>query len=190
VSWIGALTTWIASHADSHGADGARLLIAGESAGAHLALMVGLTPDRDDLDPGCGDPARVDGVIAFSAPTDLTALAAGQGGAANAVSDYVGDCPAALAACGEQAPSRCQPCVDASPLAHACRARTHFILVQAADPFDPLIPQSQAQTLADAFVAAGVSHDLVIVGALFQIARFQLYAHYRKRAVTTRSTSR
>jgi len=39
------------------------------------------------------------------------------------------------------------------------------VLVQAADPFDPLIPESQVRALSDAFDTAGVSHELVVVDA-------------------------
>lgn len=156
---------WIAEHAQEHGVDGSRLLIAGESAGGHLALMVGLTPNRVDLDPACGAaPPQVDGVIAFSAPTDLPALLAQQTLAAGAVSRYVGACDESLSSCLGGTIS-CDRCIDASPVAHACEGSLHFVLVQAADPFDPLIPEGQARSLAGTLDSAGIPNDLVVVDA-------------------------
>lgn len=155
---------WIATHAQEHGVDGSRLVIAGESAGGHLALMAGLTKGRADLDPACGDaPPQVDGVIAFSAPTDLPALVAQGTLATAAVTRYAGACEDPVASPCSAASTDCDRCVDASPVSHACESTAHFVLVQAADPFDPLIPESQARRLANALDSAAIPNDLVVV---------------------------
>lgn len=46
------VVAWIREHADSLGIDRARLVVAGNSAGAHLAMFVALTPGDLSLQPG------------------------------------------------------------------------------------------------------------------------------------------
>ena len=153
---------WIAEHGASFGVDGTRVAIAGASAGAHLALMVGLTQERADLDPGCGaSPPRVLATISYSGPSDLPAFVKSTSVARAAPSYYVGG-PCAQPIDGCQAGARCDLCIDASPLAHVCTARGAFVLVQAPDAYDPLVSLDQAEVLQRALVAAGASSRLVV----------------------------
>jgi acetyl esterase/lipase len=153
---------WIAEHGASFGVDGTRVAIAGASAGAHLALMVGLTQERPDLDPGCGAaPPRVLATISYSGPSDLPAFVKSTSLAKAAPGYYVGEaCAQPIDGC--TAGAGCDPCIDASPLAHACTARGAFVLVQAPDAYDPLVSLDQAEVLQRALVAAGVSSRLVV----------------------------
>ncbi len=146
-----------------------RLVVMGESAGAHLAAMVALTQDRADLEPRCTDGARppprpnVQASYAFSPVADLPALAH-EPGLAQAVADHYtnGACtassvdPGRCSACGVS--NRCD---DASPLQHACNlpASTQLVLVQAPRTdagyeYDWLIPYRQSARLYDAVQAA------------------------------------
>src|SRR6185312_6980860 len=102
--------------------DGTRIAITGESAGAHLALLVGQTADRADLDPGCGtQPPHVSAVASYSSPTDLPELKkATTFGGSLAVDGYAGPC-AGVAVSGCSNGRACDRCVDASPTAHPCR---------------------------------------------------------------------
>ncbi len=43
---------WLREHAPAYGADGSTIVVAGSSAGAHLAAMAALTPDVAELQPG------------------------------------------------------------------------------------------------------------------------------------------
>jgi acetyl esterase/lipase len=153
---------WIAEHGASLGVDGTRVAIAGASAGAHLALMVGLTQERGDLDPACGaSPPRVRATISYSGPSDLPAFVKGASPARAAPGYYVGDaCAQPIDGC--RAGAGCDPCIDASPLAHACTARGAFVLVQAPDAYDPLVSLDQATSLQQALLAAGASSRLVV----------------------------
>jgi len=141
--------------------DPSRVAIAGESAGAHLALLVGLTHNRNDLDPGCAPVASsVVAVAAYSAPTDLPALAAGSPDLREMVNATAGPCQVAVEGCSVG--RACQRCVDASPVTHACDANVPFVLVHAPDPWDLLVPFSQAAQLRDRLVAAGATVALVV----------------------------
>jgi acetyl esterase/lipase len=153
---------WIAEHGAAYGVDGSRVVIAGASAGAHLALMVGLTQDRSDLDPGCGtSPPRVLATISYSGPSDLPAFVKGTSPAKAAPSYYTGGaCAQPITGC--QAGAGCDACIDASPLAHACTARGQFVLIQAPDAYDPLVSLDQAERLQQALTAAGASSRLVV----------------------------
>ena len=146
---------WIAAHAGGFGLDGSRIAIVGESAGAQLALMAALTQGRDDLDPHCGSsPARLVAAIAYSAPTDLPALAASGFSTEPIASLYTGDpCLAPVDGCS--AARSCNRCVDASPLAHACDVTVPILLVQAPEAFDQTVPEAQALELNGALQDAG-----------------------------------
>ena len=150
------------------GVDASRVVVLGESAGAHLALMLGLSQDRADLDPGCrfagaaAAPVNVLGVYAFSPPTDLPLLASGDGLAGPAAQHYTnGACSASApvdpGSCGCVSDNRC---VDASPVHHACRARASTDLVVVHAPrtpdgeYDLFIPFAQAERLRDAFLGS------------------------------------
>ncbi len=154
---------WLGEKAPSRfGIDGSKVAISGESAGAQLALLVGLTEHRTDLDPQCGvAAARVRAVVAYSPPTDLADLAratdvAGSAAVAPNTDDCVDvqtpDCTASRA---------CSRCADASPTAHACNARSPIITVQAPDPWDLLIPHAQAQKLHARLTDAGLPSTLL-----------------------------
>jgi acetyl esterase/lipase len=43
---------WVREHGQSYGADPSRLVVAGSSAGAHIAVTAALTPNRPELQPG------------------------------------------------------------------------------------------------------------------------------------------
>ncbi len=66
---------WLKAHAADYGVDPARIVIAGGSAGGHLALLAAYTPNHPRLDPPevQGDTS-VCGVVSWYGPTDLTAL--------------------------------------------------------------------------------------------------------------------
>jgi acetyl esterase/lipase len=69
---------WVRAHAAAYGIDPGRICAEGESAGAHLALMLGVVPgiapgDMQALLPGQSPHATC--VIAISGPTDLRDMA-------------------------------------------------------------------------------------------------------------------
>jgi acetyl esterase/lipase len=62
---------WLRRHAAALGADPSFVLVGGESAGAHLACLLGLTPNNASLQPGEGCDTRVQGVVDLYGPHDF-----------------------------------------------------------------------------------------------------------------------
>lgn len=154
---------WLRANASSYNIDPDRIGIMGSSAGAHLALMVALTEDRKDLDPGCGElPAEVTLTLAYSGPSDLPQFVDSSSISATAPTYYTGeDCNVPITTC--HATRACQRCVDASPLAQACNADGDPILLfQAPDPLDVFVPQAQNERLAQALKEAGADVTLLM----------------------------
>jgi acetyl esterase/lipase len=154
---------WLRAHAAENGIDPDRIGIMGTSAGAHLALMVALTENRDDLDPHCFDEsAEVSLTLSYAGPTDLPTFVSSPSIAKDAPLYYTAeDCATPVEGCS--AGRGCTRCVDASPLAQACAADDDpILLMQAPDPYDKFVPQAQAEVLAAALLEAGADVTLVI----------------------------
>lgn len=161
VSDVICAVEWAHDHVADFGLDD-RVGIVGTSAGAHLALMTGLVGGRADLDPRCGTNPAVDLVLSYAGPSDLPAFVTSASEARGAPPLYTGEpCDVPVEECLGEARG-CTRCVDASPLAHACTARSPFVLLQAPDPYDRLVPEVQARVLFDALEAAGADVSLVI----------------------------
>ena len=153
---------WIAAQAPRYQLDGGRIAIAGESAGGHLATMIGVSQDREDLNPHCGPrPPAVAAAISFSGAYDLPTLARSDSPAKDAPVRYTETlCHTPLSGCD---PGRsADRCVDASPLAHACAAKGRFIFVHATDAYDALIPVSQGYAMYQALTAAGRPAQFIV----------------------------
>ena len=71
-----AAIRFLRSHAWEYGYDPDRIGVLGNSAGGHLALLLGLTPDDPDLDRDAGDPnvsSAVQAVCSMGGPADADA---------------------------------------------------------------------------------------------------------------------
>ena len=66
---------WIKTHADRYGVNPEKIVLGGGSAGAHIALLAGYTPEHPELTPEDTEGAdlSVCGMVAYYAPTDLVA---------------------------------------------------------------------------------------------------------------------
>lgn len=85
---------WLRHHADEIGGDPDRIIFAGDSAGAHLAVMTALTPGRDEGNGGWHDvSSEVHGAVLFYPPVDLRSTAdCGEAqGFGRRLYDYFGD---------------------------------------------------------------------------------------------------
>ena len=85
---------WLRHHAHELGGDPDRIIFAGDSAGALMALMAALTPGRFEDEGGCHDvTSEVQGLILFYPPVDLrsTAECGKANGGDGSLFDYTGD---------------------------------------------------------------------------------------------------
>lgn len=66
---------WVAANARTYGFDLGRLVVAGQSAGGHLALLAGMAPPGGDLDRTCADaPPKVAAIVSWFGFADVTKL--------------------------------------------------------------------------------------------------------------------
>ncbi len=144
---VQAAVVWIRENARVLGVNPNRVVAIGESAGANLAELLGVTPTL----PGSSVSPQVNAVVAFSAPTDLPALSAQSPLAGLAVKQFLGGTPS-------QDPSNY---VAASPIDHVASGDPPMFLVHGIE--DPLVPVAQSEAMAEALAAAGVPHRLVLV---------------------------
>jgi acetyl esterase/lipase len=150
-----AAVRWLRSRAGELGVDGDRVAAWGESAGGHLAALLGLTGDDAALegDVGVTGPSStVAAVVAWYPPTDVRAVATDTGTdphdpgtrEAQLLGAPVPDVPGAAA--------------QASPVTHVSPAAPPFLLLHgAADRFVPCV---QSERLYDALLEAGVEVEL------------------------------
>jgi acetyl esterase/lipase len=145
---VQAAVRWVRTNAGVLGINPAQIAAVGESAGANLAALLGTASGP----AGTVDPAAsVQAVVAFSTPTDLTALAMESPLAGWAARQFLGGT-------AEQVPANY---VAASPIDHVSAGDPPMFLVQGRQ--DPLIPVSQSVQMATALDSVGVRNQLVLV---------------------------
>lgn len=140
------------AHAADYQLDPSRIAVGGESAGAHIALMVGLAKDPaifgEDRRPGV--PARVSAIINIYGPTDLTLLYHhGPWFIHELLTAFLGGGPDKLGDLYRQA----------SPITHV-RPDAPPVLTLHGDA-DFVVPCQQAALLHEAITRAGGSSTLV-----------------------------
>lgn len=72
---VKAAVRWLRAHADEYGIDPERIGVWGDSAGGHLAALLGTTAGVAELEGDCGSPGEssaVQAVVARCAPYDFT----------------------------------------------------------------------------------------------------------------------
>ena len=141
---------WVRLNAGTFHIDTGRIVAMGESAGANLADLLG-TGSGLACTPSSAEPAAVEAVVSFSAPTDLAALYASSPLSGKAAAQFLGGPPTAV-------PGNY---VAASPVDQVRRGDPPTFLVHGA--CDPLVPVSQSEELAAALTKAGVPNRLVVI---------------------------
>ena len=153
---------WIRRNARTYRLDPGRIAAMGESAGGHLAALLGTYPDGEILAEGSppGDgiadrdalSTRVQAVIDFYGPTDLVALAEQTPQESLfIITQYLGGTIA-------QIPGRYEA---ASPIRHVSSNDPPMLLIHGSD--DPYIDPSHSRNLAEALRAEGIPTRLEIV---------------------------
>jgi acetyl esterase/lipase len=155
---------WTRANAGAYGLDPGRIAAIGESAGGHLAALLGTDPNAPlaTATAGAGEAssgdaygavsAQVRGVVDFYGPTNLAALERTSALARPAVTRFLGGKPRQLP----------QTYADASPVDHVGPASAPMLILQGTQ--DNLIPRGQPRALAAALRAAGVPERLITVG--------------------------
>ena len=146
---------WVVAHADTYHFDPAKIVVSGDSAGGHLALMVGVTPVDAGLDRECatnqGDVPlpKVAAIVNWYGITDVADILQGENRKTYAVV-WLGS-----------APNREEIARRVSPLTYIRSGLPPVFTVQG--DADPTVPYSHSLRLRDALNKAGVSNELVTI---------------------------
>ena len=165
---IKAAVRYLRQHAGDLGIDPERIGAWGESAGGHLAALLGLTGTREDLEGGLGvqgQSSSVSAVVDFYGVSSLNHMPP-----MTAANDLMG--PALLAAVPEGTSVHPETMLvggSTDPLVLAAASPSNYVTPDAATfllvhgDSDSLVPLSQSELLADLLSQAGVRHELIIV---------------------------
>ena len=137
---------WVRANASKHGVDPERLAVVGGSAGGHLAMMIGYSPDVAELEGNgghAGVSSRVAAVVDLYGPTDLTTT---RGRESSLVRRFIGKS-------FDAAPRSYRL---ASPVTHVDRGDPPTLILHGT--IDDVVPVRQADLLAARLKAAGVPY--------------------------------
>ena len=151
-----AAVRWLRAHAAEYRVDPDRVGAMGYSAGAHLALMLGVTGPADGLegDAPAGAPGtRVQAVVNYFGPTDLAAEDISPWSRA-LVRDFL----------GVEARDRPKLAASASPLTYLDRGDPPILTFHGTA--DAIVPVTQAARLGEAMARAGVAGRTELLSGL------------------------
>jgi acetyl esterase/lipase len=138
---------WVRARSGSIGLDPGRIVAMGESAGGHLAELLGTSSGMANP----GGTAAVEAVVSFSGPTDLAALSAQSARARPAITQMLGGSPAVVP----------NLYFAASPIDQVNPSDPPMLLIQGAA--DPVVPVDQAISMAAVLSAARVPNRLIVL---------------------------
>ena len=156
-----AAVGWLRAHAARYNVDPGRIYAWGDSAGGHLASLVGLTAGSAAFagDGGTGVGDSVAAVVAWYPPTDLVRMGAQARPDAVASADDSGSREALLiGAQPAAAPDRARA---ASPLTYVHAGAPPFLLIHGTA--DRFVPAAQSTALAEALEDAGAAVELLLL---------------------------
>lgn len=151
-----AAVRWLRCSAWRFGCDGDRIGVLGVSAGAHLAALLGTTPDDQELEGTLGETgpsSQVQAVVALFPATDLLALEQSD-------ADHWRVKLVAIGLLDGRPSERPRLARSASPALHATHDSAPFLIFHGRD--DTMIPVDQSERLHAALIAAGASSRLVV----------------------------
>ena len=153
---VKAAVRWLRARAGELGIDGERIAAWGESAGGHLAELLGLTPGDPALEGDIGvtgASSHVSAVVAWYAPSDIAAMAADTG------TDPMDPDTREARLLGAPPPVVPDVAAQASPITHVSPAAPPFLLLHGAA--DRLVPCVQSERLHSALCKTGRNAELV-----------------------------
>jgi acetyl esterase/lipase len=148
---------WVVAHAKEYNFDADRIVVAGASAGGHLALTTGMVPTSAGFDRFCQLPAEphVAAIVDFYGITDIADLLDGPN-----KKPFPENWPYTVQWLGNQ-PNRADVARASSPLTYVRSGLPPIISIHG--DADPTVPYNHSVRLQDALQKAGVAHALVTV---------------------------
>lgn len=148
-----AAVRWIRANAEKFGLDANSIGAIGGSAGAHLALYLGLTPNVRELEGAGGNPnqsSMISAVVGLATPGDFAALRT-ERASRSPVERFMG-------AAYDENPDLW---VEASPITHIGPASPPTLLIHS--DADDVVPIGQTVQLARKFAAVSVPIEVVVI---------------------------
>ncbi len=149
-----AAVRWLRAHAKEHNLDPNRFAAWGASAGGHLAALLGTAGDVTKFDVGANleVSSRVQAVVDFFGPTDLTRMA--QDALPSSRIDHdAPDAPEAKLIGGPVQENK-DKCAAANPITYVDKSNPPFLIMHGNK--DDLVPYQQSELLRDALLKTGV----------------------------------
>jgi acetyl esterase/lipase len=148
---------WVVAHAKEYNLDADRIVVAGASAGGHLALTTGMVPTSAGFDRFCQLPAEphVAAIVDFYGITDIADLLDGPN-----KKPFPENWPYTVQWLGNQ-PNRADVARASSPLTYVRPGLPPTISIHG--DADPTVPYNHSVRLQDALQKAGVAHALVTI---------------------------
>jgi acetyl esterase/lipase len=148
---------WVIAHAKEYSFDTDRLVIAGASAGGHLALTTGMIPTSAGFDRTCQGPGepQVAAIVNFFGIADVADLLDGPN-----KKPFPETWPYTVQWLGNQ-PNRVELAKASSPLTYVRAGLPPIISIHG--DADPLVPYNHSVRLQEALQKAGVPHELVTI---------------------------
>jgi acetyl esterase/lipase len=136
---------WFHDHAAEYKVDADRIVVTGDSAGGHLALMVGMTPASADLGPA----TKISAIVDFYGIADVADQIEG-----------ANQRPYALAWLPEQ-PNRMELARRLSPISYVRKGLPPVLAIHG--DADSVVPFDQSIRLTSALKSAGADAELIVV---------------------------
>jgi acetyl esterase/lipase len=145
---------WVFRHAKEYGFDTNKIVVAGESAGGHLALMTGMLDPSAGFDNSCAwsngeEPVKVAAIVNFFGITDVPDVLEGPHRQSWAV-EWLGSLP-----------NRMELARKLSPLTYVRAGLPPIITIHGTK--DPAVPYQHAVRLHQGLESAGVPNQLVTI---------------------------
>jgi acetyl esterase/lipase len=154
-----AAIRFLRANADSLGLNPDKFIAAGMSAGAHMACILGVSADHEQLNGQLGEhlekTATVTGVLALYPPTDFLSVSRNFDG----LLDYYAEDSPVTQLLGESIANAPEKANLASPLRLFKGACPPIFLLHG--EADPIVPVEQSVILHEKLLAAGVDSDLM-----------------------------
>ena len=150
---------WVVAHAKDYNFDTSRLIVAGASAGGHLALTTGMIPTSAGFDRTCQTPVepKVAAIVDLFGITDIADLLDGPN-----KKPFPENWPYTVQWLGNQ-PNRAELAKATSPLTYVRAGVPPTISIHG--DADPTVPYTHSVRLQDALQKAGVVHELITIPA-------------------------